>query len=301
MKSLLKEMKINELEETMKLVKRVFDEFEAPYYTIEGIENFYKFANYDNIKKQLNKNMKIFIMKDDNKIVGMIAVKDYSHIALLFVDKKYHRKKIATKLLEEAKFYCRKNNKNIKEITVNSSICGIKFYHAKGFKDTDALQKIDGIIFTPMKLDIYNFKKYEEKDFNYLYQTKKECFKWYVEKLYGPWDDKFQIEIFKEFIEKNMENINIIKYKNEMIGMFTNHINKNNESEIGLFYIDKKYQGRGIGKEILKEQLKIDETDKRNTILQVFKENPARFLYKKVGFEIYDETKSHYKMIRKLK
>ena len=33
MKSLLKEMKINELEETMKLVKRVFDEFEAPYYT----------------------------------------------------------------------------------------------------------------------------------------------------------------------------------------------------------------------------------------------------------------------------
>jgi hypothetical protein len=29
--------------------------------------------------------------------------------------------------------------------------------------------------------------------------------------------------------------------------------------------------------------------------LQVFKENPARFLYQKVGFEIYEETTSHLK------
>lgn len=36
----------------------------------------------------------------------------------------------------------------------------------------------------------------------------------------------------------------------------------------------------------------------RNTILQVFKENPARFLYQNVGFEIYEETTSHYKMRR---
>ena len=88
----------------------------------------------------------------------------------------------------------------------------------------------------------------------------------------------------------------------DILVSFTNIFNVNdNFAVITSFYIDKKYQGKGIGKEILKEQLKIDETNKRNTILQVFKENPARFLYKKVGFEIYDETKTHYKMIRKLK
>ena len=48
--------------------------------------------------------------------------------------------------------------------------------------------------------------------------------------------------------------------------------------------------------------VKIEEGDNnRNTILQVFKENPARFLYKKVGFEVYEETQTHYKMRRKVK
>ena len=51
--------------------------------------------------------------------------------------------------------------------------------------------------------------------------------------------------------------------------------------------------------------INVDDMDSQKTgdldELQVFKENPARFLYKKVGFEIYDETKTHYKMIRKLK
>lgn len=38
-----------------------------------------------------------------------------------------------------------------------------------------------------------------------------------------------------------------------------------------------------------------------DTVLQVFKENPAKKLYEKTGFEVYDETKTHYKMIRKIK
>lgn len=151
-----------------------------------------------------------------------------------------------------------------------------------------------------MKLNKYSFRKYEEKDFEYLYQTKKDCFKWYVEKLYGEWNDKFQIEFFRDYINKELNNINVIIYQNREIGIFTNKINENNKSVIELFYIDKKFQRRGIGKEILEEQLEKDRENGRDTILQVFKENPARFLYEKVGFEVYYETKSHYKMIRKL-
>ena len=93
----------------------------------------------------------------------------------------------------------------------------------------------------------------------------------------------------------------IIKSNNEIIGVFTNYINENNESVISLFYIDKNYQGKGIGTKILKDQLEFDKQNKRNTILQVYKENPAQFLYKKVGFEIYQETDTHYKMRREYK
>ena len=116
-------------------------------------------------------------------------------------------------------------------------------------------------------------------------------------KLYG-WDEEKQIKFHKDFIEEHRNNINVIKLSNEIIGIFTNYIDENNESVISLFYIDKKYQRRGIGTDILKKQLEIDNKNNRNTILQVFKENPARLLYQKVGFEIYEETTSHYKMRR---
>ena len=112
---------------------------------------------------------------------------------------------------------------------------------------------------------------------------KKDNFKWYVEKLYG-WDEETQTQFQKDFIEEHRNDINVIKVDNEIIGVFTNYINENNESEISLFYIDKKYQKQGLGTEILQKQLEIDRNNNRNTILQVFKENPARFLYKKVGF-----------------
>ena len=54
------EMKEEELKETLELVKRVFDEFEAPDYTGEGVTNFYKFIAYDSILEQLKNNFKIF-------------------------------------------------------------------------------------------------------------------------------------------------------------------------------------------------------------------------------------------------
>ena len=44
------EMKEEELKETLELVKRVFDEFEAPDYTGEGVTNFYKFISYEYLR-----------------------------------------------------------------------------------------------------------------------------------------------------------------------------------------------------------------------------------------------------------
>ena len=146
----------------------------------------------------------------------------------------------------------------------------------------------------------YTFEVYKDKDFKILYEMKKDNFKWYVEKLYG-WDEEKQIKFHKDFIDEHRNHINVIKLDNEIIGIFTNYIDENNESVISLFYIDKKYQRQGIGTDILKKQLEIDNKNNRNTILQVFKENPARFLYQKVGFEIYEETASHFNMRRLVK
>ena len=146
----------------------------------------------------------------------------------------------------------------------------------------------------------YKLESYNDEYFETLYEMKKDNFKWYVEKIYG-WDEKIQVEFQKKFIKEHRNNIKVVKYEDKVIGIFTNYVDENNESIISLFCIDKQYQKRGIGTQILKAQLKLDKQNKRNTVLQVFKENPARFLYKKVGFEIYEETKTHYKMRKNYK
>ena len=146
----------------------------------------------------------------------------------------------------------------------------------------------------------YKLESYNDEYFETLYEMKKDNFKWYVEKIYG-WDEKIQVEFQKKFIKEHRNHIKVVKYKDKVIGIFTNYVDENNESIISLFCIDKQYQKRGIGTQILKAQLKIKKQNKRNTVLQVFKENPARFLYKKVGFEIYEETKTHYKMRKNYK
>ena len=296
MQYIFETIKTEELEETLALVKKVFDEFEGPCYSQEGRENFYKFASYENVKELLERNMQIIVVKDQNKIIGMVAYRDNSHISMLFVDKNYHKQGIASKLVKMVNFNCRQNNKKLQNITVNSSPYAVEFYHKLGFEDTNTEQLVDEIRFIPMKLEVYNFKTYEEKYFEYLYQTKKECFKWYVEKCYGEWKDDFQIKFFKDEMEKMKEKVQMITYANDIIGLFINTINEANESVIGLLYIDKKYQRKGIGTQILAEQLQKDKNNGRNTILRVFKENPARFLYQKLGFEIYGETEFHYLM-----
>ena len=300
MKYEIKEIEMIELVETLELVKRVFDEFEAPFYSQEGIENFYKFIDFDNMKKVLKENYKMYVAKKENKIIGMIAFRDNSHIALLFIDKKYHKNGIARKLFEKAKEYCIENNKNLEKITVNSSPYAVGFYEKVGFIKTSEEQVVDGIRFTPMSRVVYSFCEYEDSDFEWLQRTKKACFKWYVEKIYG-WDDEVQIDFTKKHLEKYRSDTKIIIYGNKNVGVYTNYIDENGESFVSLFFIDENFQNKGIGTCILKDQLYQDKKNNRNTVLQVFKENPARLLYQRLGFEVYEETETHYKMRRRVK
>lgn len=143
-------LKIEQLNEVLDLVKSVFDEFEAPYYSEYGIENFYKFANFDNLKKMLQENLKILVAKYNDKIIGMVAYKDYSHISMLFVDKEYHHKGIAKELTLKMIDDCIQNNKKVVNITVNSSPYAIGFYQKLNFKEVSEEQEVDGIKFTPM-------------------------------------------------------------------------------------------------------------------------------------------------------
>ena len=150
-----KEIKQEELPETLELVHKVFDEFEAPYYSEEGIASFYKFIDINNMSEQYsNGSLYFYGCFINDMIVGMIAVKDFVHISLLFVDKHYHRQGIARSLFDHIIQICKEKNPSLKMITVNSSPYTVDVYHKLGFSNVSSEQVVDGIKFTPMELKI---------------------------------------------------------------------------------------------------------------------------------------------------
>ena len=93
----------------------------------------------------------MFVAVADGKIVGMITLRDSTHISLLFVDERYHRRGIGRALLEYLKDYMRQEMGECR-VTVNASPYGVEFYHRLGFRDLRPEEKKDGIIYTPMEL-----------------------------------------------------------------------------------------------------------------------------------------------------
>lgn len=145
---------VSEWDEAMRIAWDTFVLYDAPEYSKEGIQNFKNFVN-DPILKTLfiDGKYRTLAAFHNGFMVGIVGVRNETHISLLFVDSDYHKKGIATKLLDEMfKIIKKEYQKN--EITVNSSPYATGFYHKIGFVDTDSERLTDGIRYTPMKIII---------------------------------------------------------------------------------------------------------------------------------------------------
>ena len=143
---IIRKVEEKEMDYALDLVWRVFLEFEAPDYTEEGINEFKR-----TIDDKIWVNAREFYgaFDDNNKMLGVIATKDISHIALFFVEGKYHRQGIGKKLYEKVKEL---NDKGF--FTVNSSPYAHEVYKKLGFTDTDEMQEVHGLKFYPMIISL---------------------------------------------------------------------------------------------------------------------------------------------------
>jgi GNAT superfamily N-acetyltransferase len=132
-----------DMKRALKLVWEVFLEFEAPDYTEEGIQEFKRTIDDES---WVNQRDFYGAYTDDDQLLGVITTKDLSHIALFFVDGKYHKQGIGKKLYNKIELL---NDKDY--FTVNSSPYAHEVYKHMGFVDTDEEQCIKGLRFIPMR------------------------------------------------------------------------------------------------------------------------------------------------------
>ena len=139
----IKEIDRRGMTEALTLDYKVFDEYEAPDYTQEGVDEFHKSICAPEYLSQLY----VLGAFDGEKLIGVIAARNQlSHIALFFVDGEYHRQGIGKDLFLRLLEACPSDI-----ITVNSSPYAVPVYHKLGFCDTNSEQVVKGIRFTPME------------------------------------------------------------------------------------------------------------------------------------------------------
>jgi predicted GNAT family N-acyltransferase len=106
------------------------------------------------LKERLRSDSFILVAEIESEIIGIIGIRDLSHIFLLFVEEDHQRRGIACQLLTEALRRCKSDNQKLEKITVNSSPNAVAAYKRMGFIAASKEQMKKGIRFVPMVLDL---------------------------------------------------------------------------------------------------------------------------------------------------
>ena len=118
----------DEWDDAMTLAWKTFMKFEADIYTDEGIQNFEDFITDTTLHRMFLMGVyQMFVALDRKQIVGMLTLRNNSHISLLFVDEKYHRRGIGRALIEYLREYLL-SEAGISKVTGKAAPFGVSFY-----------------------------------------------------------------------------------------------------------------------------------------------------------------------------
>ena len=118
----IKRLNKKETKDALNLVWEVFLEYEAPDYTQEGIDEFYKSICDENYLSMLS----VYGAFSNEELIGVIATRNGGkHIALFFVDGRYHHQGIGKQLFQTVR---------TDKMTVNSSPYAVVYIASSDLK-----------------------------------------------------------------------------------------------------------------------------------------------------------------------
>lgn len=127
------------------LILPLVTEFVSHEYTKQGNEFALGSMSEKNILSNINQDIDYFVAETENRLVGILGIKQGNHLYHCFVSKDYHRQKIGEQLWN---YWLSKSNAY--KVTVNSSKYAIKFYQSLGFVYNNKTFEKNGIVSYPM-------------------------------------------------------------------------------------------------------------------------------------------------------
>lgn len=262
-----------------------------------------------------SKKFHTYIIESKNKIIGVGSIGPClgslteSSFFNIYVLPEYQGKgigKLIIKTLEKDEYYKRANR-----IEILSSITAMDFYRhmGYGFKKFGhivdrggeyKLEKYPKFSYDNSDKNQYNMRPYiDNKYYSYkefIYQTKKNAYKKYVEECLGSWNEDEQREYFENFIKNAKNNAWIIQLNGIDIGFYNGKDLEDGSYEICNVCIVPEYQHKGIGTQVLKDIIELHKG--QDLHIKYFKQNPVVSLFKKLGFVTNGKNEFYYTMFK---
>ena len=144
-----REMEPGEEQDVCNLANHVFNQYVAPVYEQEGIDEFFRFSNPNAMKERTRSEGFVLVAYQDDKLVGMIEFFPPNVIAMLFVTLQHHgiAKGLLARLITKAK----ETIPDLKKLIVHSSPYAENIYKKLEFIKTGDETIENGIIYIPME------------------------------------------------------------------------------------------------------------------------------------------------------
>ena len=132
------------------LVEDVFNEYVAPDYEEDGVEEFFRFANADAMRERMRSGGFVLVAEHAGNLAGILEFAPPDCIAMLFVLVRRHG--IARGLLSRAIKKALASNSSLPRLVVHSSPYAVRIYEKMGFRKSGDATKENGIEYVPMEL-----------------------------------------------------------------------------------------------------------------------------------------------------
>jgi ribosomal protein S18 acetylase RimI-like enzyme len=140
----------------------------------------------------------------------------------------------------------------------------------------------------------YTLRAVTAEDEDWLYELNRAALGSYVEQIWGKWDELWQRQYFHEHFDPGVSRI--VVYRGQDVGILRV---EERIADVAMAVIEllPAFQRMGIGTTVISEVRADAHRRHLPVVLQVFKVNPARRLYERLGFVVSGETATHYQMI----
>ena len=138
----------SELAAVSALAREAFDHSVASYYEPEGVTEFHNYASVEALAQRCPAGHITLVAELDRELVGMLHLREPSHISMLFVHPVHQRKGIGRRLLAAATAMF---SDSARALTVCSSPNAVPAYLRLGFQATGSEQCVHGVRFIPMQ------------------------------------------------------------------------------------------------------------------------------------------------------